>query len=184
MTRDEMTSALRELGDELARREVTAKIFVVGGAVMVLAHDARDATVDGDAYPHDQVLAAARDVARGRGLPEDWLHSAARGFIPVFRSPEWRPLFHFGSLEVLAADDRPMLAMKIRASRGQRDEPDIEVLARSCGVTSVDEALALYEEYFPEDPPPARALLVLRHLLAKEPTSRIAGESPTRGETP
>jgi hypothetical protein len=149
-----MIAALSAVGEELERRGVAAKLYIVGGAVMVLAHDSRDATfdVDGDFYPRDSVVEVAADVARLQGLPDDWLNAAANGFIPVFKSPNWQPLYRFGSLEVLAADDRTMLAMKIRASRGRRDEPDIALLLQRCGITSVEQAVALYEEYFPEDP--------------------------------
>lgn len=165
-----MIDAIAALGEDLKRRGVAAKLFIVGGAVMVLAHDSRDATmdVDGDFYPRDTVMEAAREIARLRDLPDDWLNAAANGFIPVFKSPEWRPLYRFGSLEVLAADDRTMLAMKIRASRGRRDEPDIAVLLISCGVTTVEQAFALYEEYFPEDPAPPRARSILEFLLSPE----------------
>lgn len=166
----EMIDALTALGEELMRRGVAAKLYIVGGAVMVLAHDSRDATmdVDGDFYPRDSVKEVAREIALLRDLPEDWLNAAANGFIPVFKSPEWRPLYHFGSLEVLAADDRTMLAMKIRASRGRRGEPDIALLLTSCGVTTVEQAFALYEEYFPEDPAPSRARSILEYLLSPE----------------
>jgi hypothetical protein len=165
-----MIDAMAALGEDLKRRGVAAKLYIVGGAVMVLAHDSRDATmdVDGDFYPRDTVMEAAREIARLRDLPDDWLNAAANGFIPVFKSPEWRPLYRFGSLEVLAADDRTMLAMKIRASRGRRDEPDIAVLLISCGVTTVEQAFALYEEYFPEDPAPPRARPILEFLLSPE----------------
>ena len=165
-----MIDALISLGEELRRREVAAKLYIVGGAVMVLAHDSRDATmdVDGDFYPRDSVMDAAREIARLRDLPDDWLNAAANGFIPVFKSPDWQPLYRFGSLEVLAADDRTMLAMKIRASRGRRDEPDIALLLTSCGVTTVEQAFALYEEYFPEDPAPPRARSILEYLLSRD----------------
>ena len=134
---------------------------------MVLAHDPREATadVDGDFYPRDVVAEVAREVASRLGLPEDWLNAAANGFMPVFKSPDWRPLFQFGSLAILACDDRAMLAMKIRASRGRRDEPDIAFLLDACGIATVDEAFALYDEYFPEDPPPYRARAILEFLL-------------------
>ena len=165
-----MIDAMAALGEELQRRGIAAKLYIVGGAVMVLAHDSRDATmgVDGDFSPRDTVMEAAREIARGRDLADDWLNAAANGFFPDFKSPEWRPLYHFGSLEVLAADDRTMLAMKIRASRGRRDEPDIAVLLTSCGVTTVEQAFALYEEYFPDDPAPSCARHILEYLLSSE----------------
>jgi len=167
MDREEMMAALRDVGEELERREVTAKLYVVGGAVMVLAHDSREATydIDGDFYPHDAVSEVVADVARARCLPDDWLNSAAKIFVPIFKSPEWQPLFQFGTLAVLTADNRTMLAMKIRASRGRRDEPDIALLLRLCDIRSVHQAYALYDEYFPEDPAPKRARAMLEDLL-------------------
>jgi len=167
MDRDEMIQVLKEVGEILRSRDISAKLYLVGGAVMVLAHDSRDATydVDGDFYPRDEVAQVAHEVGVRHGLPDDWLNAAAIGFIPVFQSPDWRPLYHFGSLEIVAADSRTMLAMKIRASRGRRDEPDIALLLRECGVTTINEAMALYQEYFPEDPAPRRALAILEYLL-------------------
>jgi hypothetical protein len=167
MERSELIEALSEVGRGLERRGVTARLYVVGGALMVLAHNSRDATmdVDGDFYPRDVVIEVAREVAEHRGLPADWLNAAASGFIPVFKSPDWRPLYQFGSLEILGADNRTMLAMKIRASRGRRDEPDIAFLLKACGITTVTEAFALYEEYFPEDPAPPRARVIVEFLL-------------------
>ena len=54
-----------------------------------------------------------------------------------------------------------MLAMKMRAGRGSRDRLDINFLVQRCGVTTVAEALDLYDEYFPEDPLPDRTLPLL-----------------------
>jgi hypothetical protein len=162
-----MIAALSAVGAELESQGVVAKLYVVGGAAMVLSYDARDATfdVDGDFSPRDIVTEVADEVARRQGLPSDWLNSAANGFIPAFKSPDWQPLLRFGTLEVLVADDRTMLAMKIRASRGKRDEPDIALLLERCGIASVEDALHLYEEYFPEDRAPKRAYTILEYLL-------------------
>ena len=55
--------------------------------------------------------------------------------------------------------------MKIRASRGRRDEPDIALLLQLCEIDTVQAAFSLYEEYFPEDPPPLRARSMVEFLL-------------------
>jgi len=88
-------------------------------------------------------------------------------FLPSSRQ-NGGPFYRFGSLDVVAADGRTMLAMKIRASRGRRDEPDIALLLVSCGVTTVEQAFALCEKYFPEDPAPSRARPILDCLLPPE----------------
>ena len=163
LNRVEMESALAELADRLNARYVKAKIYLVGGAVMVLAFDARFSTgdIDGAVYPTDEVLAVAAEIGERRGLGAEWLNNSAQQFIPVFKDPEWQPILKSGNVEIVAADERSMLAMKMRAGRGARDSLDINFLVKKCGITTVAEALDLYDEYFPEDPLPDRTLPLL-----------------------
>lgn len=178
MTGEEMTAALHALGDALEAEGTTGRIFLVGGAVMVLAFQTRESSDDLDAavVPNEAVLRVARAVGRRRGLQPDWLSEAAAIFIPIAKEPDWQPTGTYGTLEVLRADEATMLAMKLRASRGLRDRGDIELLVQRCGLTTKDEVLALYEEYFPEDPLPARAGPLIRAALAKsEPTDGDRG---------
>jgi hypothetical protein len=72
--RREIEDALRMLGGRLARRGVTAKVYVFGGAAMALAYDSRRATRDIDAVfvPHGVVLDEARAVGEQLGLPPWW----------------------------------------------------------------------------------------------------------------
>jgi hypothetical protein len=173
MDRDEIEAALEDLGAELGRRGVQAKVSIVGGVAMVLAYRARHATrdVDGSAYPADKVLAAARVVASRRGLPDDWLNYHAVAFFPpVEHGSSWLPVRRYGGLEVFVADAPLLLAMKLRASRGSRDQADIEFLLRQCRVSSVAEALSIYDGFFPEDPMPRVHRDALGELVA-----RVAG---------
>ena len=64
--RVELERAFTAPGERLARREVVADIFVVGGAAMAMAYDATRVTRDLDArfVPHGIVPAEARNVAR------------------------------------------------------------------------------------------------------------------------
>jgi hypothetical protein len=163
----EMTRALDALAVELRRRHVTAKLYLVGGAVMVLAFQARPSTndIDADVYPPEQVLEAADSVGRQLGLAEGWLNNDAKIFLPVVGTIRWAPVFHRDSLEVVAADEQTMLAMKLRASRGRRDEGDIGFLVGRLGLTTEREIVDLYEEFFPEDPLTARAREVIRAVV-------------------
>jgi hypothetical protein len=171
MDRDEIEGALRELAQELDERGVVARIYLVGGAAMVLAYQSRFSTddVDGSGYPTDEVLAVAAEVAERRSLRSNWLDDSVKVYLPIATEPEWRPVIKVGSVEVVVADERTLLAMKMRASRGRRDEADIEFLLGQCQITSVGDALALYEEYFPEDDLPPQAIPMLRHALDKSP---------------
>src|SRR5271156_3958282 len=168
LNRDEIESALAELAERLNTRNVKAKVYLVGGAVMVLAFDARFTTgdIDGAVYPTDDVLAVAAEIGERRGLGAEWLNNSAAQFIPVFKEPNWQPILKSGNVEMVAADERSMLAMKMRAGRGARDRLDIDFLVKRCGITSVAEALELYEEFFPEDPLPDRTLPLLDEAVA------------------
>lgn len=167
MERDEIESALRELANTLNERRISAKVYLVGGAVMVLAFGARMTTedVDGSAYPEEDVLEVVGEIAARRGLPNDWLNTHSKGFLPNAKDPDWCPLVNVGGIEIVTADERTMLAMKLRASRGARDARDIEFLLDRCGIDSEQGAVDLYEEYFPDDPMPARAPRMLQGAL-------------------
>ncbi len=84
LTRDDITSLLQDLGHRLAERGITASLYVFGGASIALTVDGHRSTNDIDAIikPADVVLSAARDVARDRGIQENWLNDAGRGFVP------------------------------------------------------------------------------------------------------
>lgn len=168
MTGEEMRAALSELGERLDAKGVNARLFLVGGAVMVLAFQSRDATYDIDAsiYPPDEVRAVAEEVALRRGLEPDWLNDAAKVYIPVAKEPDWQLVGHYGALEVLRADEPTMLAMKLRASRGRRDQRDIEFLIERCGLRTELDVLALYDDYFPEDALLPQAGPMIRAALA------------------
>ncbi|MGH9918937.1 MAG: hypothetical protein ACRD6W_08735, partial [Nitrososphaerales archaeon] len=116
MDNEEIDRALGALADELARRRVKAKIYLVGGAAMVLAFHARTSTGDVDAgvYPPERVLEAAAAVGQRLGLPEGWLNDHAKIYMPVVGATHWQPVRHWESLDVLASDERTMLALKLR----------------------------------------------------------------------
>ena len=173
MDRSEIVSALEELSEVLNERGVNARIYVVGGAAMSLAFSSRYSTEDVvDAYPTEDVITVAREIAHRRGLPEDWLNLSAKQFIPAFKDPEWRPVSRVGNVEMVAADERAMLAMKMRASRPSRDFEDIKFLLDLCGVSSESDAVSLYNEYFPDDPLPKRAFPLLRAALPEQNSTK------------
>ncbi len=139
---------------------------------MSLAFSSRYSTEDVDAYPTEDVITVAREIAHRRGLPGDWLNLSAKQFIPSFKDPEWRPVSRVGNVEIVAADERTTLAMKMRASRPARDFEDIKLLLDLCGVSSESDAVSLYNAYFPDDPLPKRALPLLRAALPQQNSTK------------
>ena len=107
------------------------------------------------------MLAVAAEIGDRRGLGAEWINDSAAQFIPAFKEPDWQPILKPRNVEIVTADERSMLAMKMRAGRGSGDHGVINFLVKRCGVTSVAEALNLHGEYFPEDPLPDRSLPLL-----------------------
>jgi hypothetical protein len=165
LTREQIVRALEQLDEELAAVGVKAQAYLVGGAVMCLALDARDSTRDVDAWFTEPgaVRAAVRRVAARLDLPQDWLNDAARAFVPECAGFErWRSLSH---LEILVADLRTLFAMKCAAARTHEDASDVKLLAERLGLKSSAQALDLVLRYYPAERLPVRTRLLLEELL-------------------
>lgn len=77
------SAIIEALAEELTKRGVSAEMYVVGGAAIALAFDARRSTRDIDAVfePKQVVYEAAAVVSKRRGLPPGWLNDAVKGFL-------------------------------------------------------------------------------------------------------
>jgi hypothetical protein len=150
LDRDGIELALRALDEELGHQAVQAELFVVGGAAMALAYDARRATVDVDAVfvPAAEVRLAAARVAERLDLEPDWLNDGAKAFMPG-TDVDQIGVFEGTNLSVAVASPRYLLAMKLLASRIDRDQGDIRVLFDLCGFTTAEEGLQLLEATYP-----------------------------------
>jgi hypothetical protein len=82
LTKRDIERLFRKLNAELAKLGIRGEVHLVGGAVLCLVHEAREATQDADAYfrPARQLRAAAARVALDEGLPETWLNDAVKRF--------------------------------------------------------------------------------------------------------
>jgi hypothetical protein len=150
LDREGLLTALRTLDEELAASGIRGEVFIVGGAAMALAYDARRATVDVDAVfvPAAEVRMAAARVAQRLDLEDDWLNDSAKAFMPG-PDPERIGVFEGTNLSVAAASPRYLLAMKLLAARAERDQDDIRILYELCGFTTAAEGLDLVESAYP-----------------------------------
>ncbi len=165
--RAELERAFTALGERLVRRGVVADIFVVGGAAMALAYDANRVTRDVDAVfvPHGLVLDEAGQVARELGLPPWWLNEQASVYISGKEDPERRRVFDHPGLRVMAASPEHVFAMKAFAARA-RDVDDLRLLASIIGVDSLETALRICADFYPDEQLSERSAAVLSELLA------------------
>ena len=164
--REDIRALLDDLSAELAARGARAELFLVGGAALAVAYDATRATRDLDAVfiPTDVVRQAAAAVARHRGLTEDRLNDAVKGFLPG-PDPDAQRFYSSDSLIVDVASPRYLLAMKLFAARAEIDADDIILLYRQLGFTTVDEGLDLVEQAYPGRPIPAKVRFLLTEIV-------------------
>jgi len=161
MDRNEIVSALTDLASELQRRNISAEMYVVGGAAIALAFDERRATRDVDAVfePKSAVYEAAAVVAAERNLPAGWLNDAVKGFL-AGEDPDAAPVLDLPGLRCLAASPRILLALKVLAHRMGEDEEDVRLLAAELGLHSAEQVLAVAEETFGDRLDPAARFFV------------------------
>jgi hypothetical protein len=167
LTRAAMLRLFALLDEELAAEDAVGEVYVVGGAVMCLALEARDATRDVDAFfrPTRVVREAARRVAARAATADDWLNDAVKGFL----RGDFDPFLDLAHLKVFVARPEYLLAMKCAAMRlgaEFHDLDDVRFLLRALNLSTVDEALAVVTRYFDASRLPAKTRLALEELLA------------------
>lgn len=164
--RGEVLRRLRLLAAELERRGVEGHIFLVDGAAMAVAYNARRTTRDIDAVfqPKQVIYEAARALAEADGWLRHWLNDAVKGFL-AGEDAQRRLVVEYPGLQVYAASPRYLLAMKCLASR-REDEDDIKLLLQMFGIRSVDDALKVVLSFYPQWRVPQRTIYMLDDILA------------------
>ena len=169
LTKRDIERLLRDLGSELAKDGVKGELYLVGGAVMCLAHDARAATrdLDGLFRPSKQVRAAAARVALANDLPESWINDAVKGFFSERGS--FTTYLVLPHLTVFVADPAYLLAMKCLSARigaEFHDIDDVRYLLRYLNIATLAAAKQTLADYYPLERFPQKTLYLLEELLS------------------
>ena len=171
LTEHDIRRLLDLLDRELARVESEGELYLVGGAVMCLALNARYATRDIDALfkPTKVIREAAARVALEANVSRDWLNDAVKGYL----SPrgEFDPFLELPHLRVFVARPAYLLAMKCAAMRiGEEfhDLDDVLYLLRYLNISTVSEAIAVVTQYFDESQLPPKTHLALEEILGPD----------------
>ena len=149
MSRDEIVALLTALGARLADRGIEGEMYVVGGAAIALAFDARRSTHDIDAVfePKTEIYKIAAEIAAEQDLDEGWLNDAVKGFLSGV-DPEAPLALEVPGLRVSTASPRILLAMKVLSHRPGEDEDDLRLLARELELTRARDILDVAETVY------------------------------------
>ncbi len=167
MTAEEITQYLTELNDELRLVNIKGEVSLYGGAVMVLAFNARVATKDIDAVfePVKEIRNAAHRIAERHNLNLDWLNHAVKMFVVRH---ERDLLFELSNLRVTVPEPDYLLAMKIMALRPDtEDENDAAFLIDRLQLTTRDDVLKIVGDYYPDKEVKPRTIVWLDSILKK-----------------
>jgi hypothetical protein len=159
--REQIVASLTALAGDLDDQGVSARMYVVGGAAIALAFDARRSTRDIDAVfePKATVYEAAARLAAREDLAPDWLNDAVKGFL-AGADPEAAPVLELPGLSVTAASPRMLLAMKVLAHRAGEDDDDVRLLADHLGLDSAESVLRVAEQTYGDRLDPAARFFV------------------------
>ncbi|MBI5531211.1 MAG: hypothetical protein HY898_00745 [Deltaproteobacteria bacterium] len=169
LTREQILEAFSRLDERLGQKSVHAEIYVVGGAAMCVALEARPSTKDVDAFftEPQEVRKAAKAVAEELGFADDWLNDAAKAFVPEDARFERYRSWQF--VDVSFADERTLLAMKCAAARTEEDRKDIVFLASRLGLRTADDVLAVVLQYYARERLPVRTELLVQEIFDEGP---------------
>ena len=127
LTRPQIEDALRRLGNLALDHGQLIELMVVGGAAMVLAYDARQATHDVDAVLLNTkqahfVRSLVKQVAEELDWPSDWLNDGAKGFLVGMS--DGGIIYAAPGIAVHCPAPPQLLAMKLSAWRDDIDVQD------------------------------------------------------------
>lgn len=169
LERAEIVRLLNSLNNELAKDGVTGELYVLGGAVMCLALEARASTQDIDGYfkPTSRVRTAAKRVAAIAGVDDDWLNDAAKGYFS--EKGDFNPFLELSNLRIMTASPAYLLAMKCLAMRlgvEFHDENDIRFLLRYLDISNYTTAVDFISRYYPLESFPQKTLYALEEICS------------------
>jgi hypothetical protein len=186
--RDQLLVAFDEIGEAAIFARARLDIVVFGGSALMLASNFRFATegVDiaeiGRPWPN-WLSRVVEGVAVRNGWFEDWLNEAVTFHLSALANPA-RDLVALGTfpraseqvgVTVFVPTARYMLALKLKALRvadfdkGSKDLANTAALLRVLGIGSVEAAIEVLAEFFPNSAADAdKQRFVLKRLLTAE----------------
>lgn len=165
--KERLEQLLEEFLKELNNRGVKGTIFLVGGAALSLYYFERDSTKDIDAgLPSDpRILEVIKEISIREKLPSNWINSDASMYFGFPPADYWVIKRNVGEITLKAASPELLLAMKLKASRGRRDNEDILELMRIIGPKDISDILSIFENVYAQDSLDDDVIELVRNIL-------------------
>ena len=174
ITRPLLVRALSRMGELAVEAGLELELCIYGGALMMLAYDARAMTKDVDAVvrPSREGLALAKRVGRELGLPEEWLNDDVQMFVAPVEQTRVLP-WEVPGIMLTAPTAKYLLAMKALACRSplpgyQGDVDDLRFLIHKLEIRSVDEIQNAIDKYYPADVIAPEHVALLNNLIDED----------------
>jgi len=169
LQKKEILRLLNRLNELLGMRNIKGEVYLLGGAVMCLAFNARASTKDLDALfaPKSVIRELAGQIAEEEKISEDWLNDAAKEFLSDTAS--FNPFLELPNLHILVASPEYLLAMKclsMRIGKEFHDENDVRFLLRYLNIEKYERALRIITQYYPIERFPQKTLYALEEILS------------------
>ncbi len=158
------------LNTELEKADTIGELYLVGGAVMCLAFNARPSKQDVDAIfqPAPQVRAAAARVAALARINPHWLNDSVKAYLSA--QGDFASFLELSHLRVMVAEPHYLLTMKCLAMRlgaEFHDEDDIHFLLRLLDVRTYKQTVEIIGRYYLLEHVPHKTLYALEELLPR-----------------
>lgn len=155
---------------ELNKSGVKGTIHLVGGAALSLYYFDRESTKDIDAgLPDDlRITDVIREIAAREELPVDWINSNASMYFGFPPASFWITKREVGGITLKVASAELLLAMKVKAARGRRDNEDIVELFRILKIGDWEQIEEIYESVYAQESIPDSSRELLLKLLEKK----------------
>lgn len=155
LTRDLLLRAFDRLNEKLREADEHGEVYIVGGAMMILAHDAARATDDVDSHirrGRSAVTKAVAEIGDEEGLGKHWLNEAVTlRYLPQEPDRRERAVYSNSHLKIVGASLERMIAMKLHAGR-QPDRDDLDILLMEARIDTRADALRIHERTYGDEP--------------------------------
>ena len=155
LTKGLLLRVFDRLNEKLREADEHGEVYIVGGAMMILAHDAARATNDVDSHIRrggSTITRAVAEIGDQEGLGKYWLNEAVTlRYLPQEPDRRERAVYSNSHLTVKGASIERMIAMKLHAGR-QPDRDDLDILLAEARIDTRAEALRIHERTYGDEP--------------------------------